>query len=139
MAALSFHVLCSVCTRLHASGSLDNPVPSRLSLSNPPLQPSSYLAHQPATPAVRDGRPLSLSRIISKYNHRLCRVHTGLLHTYICMCVCIRVYARARIYGCRSFMYVHTESCPSRGPRAIFSHYIYSPPLPLVYDANRQA
>lgn len=30
-------------------------------LSNPPLQPSSYLAHQPATPAVHGGRPLSHS------------------------------------------------------------------------------
>lgn len=73
----------SVCTRLHASSSLDNPVPSRF--PNPSLlQAPSYLVHQPPPPLAAAAL---VPRIISKYNHWLPR--TGCVHIhmykYICM------------------------------------------------------
>lgn len=121
----------SVCTRLHASGSLDNPVTIlQPSLSNSP----SYLAHH-QTPAPLAAAAL-VPRIISKYNHR---PRTSLLReactcTYVCTCVYTRCVQRGREHS-------HSRMrCPSCSPWAIFSHLrTILRALPLIYDADRQA
>lgn len=121
----------SVCTRLHASGSLDNPVTIlQPSLSNSP----SYLAHHQA-PAPLAAAAL-VSRIISKYNHR---PRTSLLRAKR-----VRVRTYARVYTrCVQRGREHSHSrmrCPSCSPWAIFSHLraTFRAP-PLIYYADRQA
>lgn len=102
-----------MCTRLYASasGSLDNPVtvtslqPSLPASSRPP----TWLTNHPPLPppfAVVVAAAL-VSRIISKYNHRLLRI--GRVR------VCTRVYMHARLYAgnTHSFMYrdVRVAAC----------------------------
>lgn len=112
MAALSFP--STLCTRLHASSSLDNPVPSRF--PNPsPLQAPSYLAHHPR----RSQQPPSYLELYQNIITSCC-----VQVMYICIC--------------REHSFTYVQRCPSRASRAIFSHYMLSP-FSLVYDANRQA
>lgn len=87
----------SVCTRLHASGSLDNPVTIlQPSLSNSP----SYLAHhQPPAPLAAAAL---VPRIISKYNHR---PRTSLLREAF---TCVRTYARVcKLCATRENILIH--------------------------------
>lgn len=96
MAALSFHVLCSVCTRLHASGSLDNPVPSRLS----PILPSSLHPTWPISQLPPPFTAAALSHSLELYQNIITDYAAHRFTAYVCVCVrIIYVYARARIYG----------------------------------------
>lgn len=128
----------SVCTRLHASGSLDNPVPSRS-----PTPANHPTPTWPTDHPRRSRRPPSVSRIISKYNHGLHIAYTYTrAHVYARVHVCVHVCRwmrlcrlRARVeylYARNAHSLTYTRRCPSRGPRAIFSRYVL--PLSLLFS-----
>lgn len=119
MAALSFPgTLCVRACTLQAASTTpcrhDSPTP-------PPSSTVTLLLGSPATPAARSSRP----RYLELYPNIItsCRVQVAVR---TCMSVCRE----------QSFTYV--PRCPSRGSRAIFSHYVLSP-FSLVYDTKRQA
>lgn len=109
----------SVCTRLHASSSLDNPMPSRF--PNPPPfsnLPSTWLTSHPR----RSRQPPSYLELYQN-------IITGCRVQVACICICL--------YAGNAHSHTYVQRCPSRGLRTIFSYMLS--PFPLVHDTNRQA
>lgn len=122
------HTLCVRACTLQLQAASTTPLPSRV--SNPPSQPlPALLLGSPTTPppfAVVVAAAL-VSRIISKYNHRLLRI--GRMH------VCTRVY----MHGCMREILIHL--CTEMSASLPAGHFLSlcTPSFPfLVYDANRQ-
>lgn len=131
MAALSFHgALCVRACTLQAAST--TPCAVTTLQSSPSTSLSSYLAHQLLPPPFAARPPSLILSYLELYQNIITDCRVQVYCTRICVCTCIRI----RIHVC-------TESCPSRGPRAIFSHYAtrrLPPPFASPsYDANRQA